>query len=384
MAIFACETEAVAAGVFTTSVVRAAPVDYCRAVLERSETARAIVVNSGQANAATGVQGERDTAATAAAFQAALQTTGEVLVCSTGVIGQRVKMDPLLVGVPHLVAKMGGSRDSGHEAAVAIMTTDLVFKEHAVEGQVDGHTVRVGGCAKGAGMIHPNMATMLSFVSCDAAVDAKVWRQLVREAADQSFNQITVDGDTSTNDSLIALASGRAGNPRITDPDSPAAWQLRALLFAVTAHLAKSIARDGEGATVLLEVAVTSAQSDADARRVARTVCSSHLFKAAVFGRDPNWGRIAAAAGRAGVAFDQSRLSIRLGSIQLLENGAPCAFDAQAAHQYMVDASKGGYLTSDTVRVEIDLGVAGGAGTGVGWGCDLSYDYVKINAESTT
>jgi glutamate N-acetyltransferase/amino-acid N-acetyltransferase len=225
------------------------------------------------------------------------------------------------------------------------------------------------------------MATMLAFVTCDATVSSHLWHDMLKRAADRSFNQITVDGDTSTNDTLIALANGQSRTPAITEM-GPEAEKLEAGLTAVCQHLAKAIARDGEGATCLIEVQVTGAPDDAAARRVAKTIVGSSLVKSAVFGRDPNWGRIAAAAGRAGVSFDQDNLRIQLGEFLLMENGQPLPFDRPAASAYLKQAAAGAYLKEDTVLMQVQIG--NGPGTGTAWGCDLSYDYVKINAEYTT
>lgn len=380
LALILSEVDAIAAGVFTTSHVRAACVDYCRQRLQAKHTARAILCNAGQANAATGAQGWADAVESAELVARELGIAPElVLVASTGVIGQRIKMDELRAGVPRLVA--AASADGSDAAAQAIITTDLVTKSIALETTLDHRPVRIGGICKGSGMIHPNMATMLAFVTCDAAVAPHLWQQMVSRAADRSFNQITVDGDTSTNDSLIALANGESRTPAITEP-GPEADKLEAALTEVCMHLAKSIARDGEGATCLLEVRVSGTADDAAARQIARTIAGSALFKSAVFGRDPNWGRIAAAAGRAGVPFEQENLMVRLGEFLLMENGQPLPFDRTAASNYMKQAAAGEYLKSDTVLVSVSVG--NGPGTGMAWGCDLSYDYVKINAEYTT
>jgi glutamate N-acetyltransferase/amino-acid N-acetyltransferase len=380
LALILSEVDAIAAGVFTTSQVKAACVDYCRQRLQAKSTARAILCNAGQANAATGAQGWADANESAELLARELGISPElVLVASTGVIGQRIKMDGLRAGIPQLVA--AASADGSDAAAKAIITTDLVTKSFALETTMDNRPVRIGGICKGSGMIHPNMATMLAFVTCDAAVSPHLWQQMVSRAADKSFNQITVDGDTSTNDSLIALANGESRTPAITEP-GPDADKLEAMLTEVCMGMAKAIARDGEGATCLLEIRVSGAADDAAARQIARTIAGSALFKAAVFGRDPNWGRIAAAAGRAGVPFDQENLRVQLGDFLLMENGQPLPFDRAAASNYMKQAAAGEYLKSDTVLVSVSVG--NGSGSGVAWGCDLSYDYVKINAEYTT
>lgn len=380
LALIVSDVDAIAAGVFTTSQVKAACVDYCRQQLQDKSSARAILCNAGQANAATGSQGWADAVESAELLAQALHISPSlVLVASTGVIGQRIKMDQLRAGIPPLVA--AATSDGSDAAAKAIVTTDLVTKSIALETTFDGRPVRIGGICKGSGMIHPNMATMLAFVTCDAAVSPHLWQQMVSRAADKSFNQITVDGDTSTNDSLIALANGESRTPAITEPGAEAD-RLEAMLTEVCMRLAKAIARDGEGATCLLEIRVSGAVDDASARQIARTIAGSALFKSAVFGRDPNWGRIAAAAGRAGVPFDQADLRVQLGEFLLMEHGQPLPFDRAAASSYMKQAAAGEYLKADTVLVQVSVG--SGAGQGIAWGCDLSYDYVKINAEYTT
>lgn len=380
LALIVSDVEAIAAGVFTTSVVRAAPIDYCRQRLLAKHSARAILCNAGQANAATGDQGWADAVESALLLAEALNIPAEsILLASTGVIGQRIKMDALRAGIPKLVA--AASETGGDAAAGAIITTDLVPKSIALETMIDGRPVRMGGIAKGSGMIHPNMATMLAFVTCDAAVSTSLWQEMLSRAADKSFNQITVDGDTSTNDTLIALANGQSRTPAITEMGADAE-KLEAMLTEVCQYLARAIARDGEGATCLIEVQVTGAHTDEDARKVARTIAGSSLAKSAVFGRDPNWGRIAAAAGRAGVHFDQQDLRIQLGDFLLMENGQPLPFDRKAASNYLKTAAAGAYLKEDTVLIAVSIG--NGSGSGKAWGCDLSYDYVKINAEYTT
>ena len=415
LALIFSEVEAIAAGVFTTSQVRAACVDYCRQRLQAKASARAILCNAGQANAATGSQGWLDALECAMILGQALNIPAEsVLLASTGVIGQRIRMEAMRSGIPQLVAAAG---ETGSDAAAqAITTTDLVTKSIALETTFGDRPVRIGGIAKGSGMIHPNMATMLAFVTCDAAVSPSLWQQMLSRAADRSFNQITVDGDTSTNDSLIALANGQSRTPAITET-GPEAERLEAMLTAVCQHLAKAIARDGEGATCLIEVQVSGAADEKAARQVAKTIAGSSLVKSAIFGRDPNWGRIAAAAGRAGVPFESENLKIQLGDFLLMENGQPLPFDRSAASAYLkqktasntlqpdtelvsIDQSNDllvvkdgetsafersalrGHFQNDTVLISVSLG--NGHGFGKAWGCDLSYDYVKINAEYTT
>jgi glutamate N-acetyltransferase/amino-acid N-acetyltransferase len=380
LALIFSETEAIAAGVFTMSQVRAACVDYCRTRLQAKASARAILCNAGQANAATGDRGWEDALESARLLGETLNISPDsILLASTGVIGQRIPMEAMRNGIPQLVASL--SEDGSDAAAKAIITTDLVTKSIALETTMDGRPVRMGGIAKGSGMIHPNMATLLAFVTCDAAVSTSLWQQMLKRAADRSFNQITVDGDTSTNDTLIALANGQSRTTAITEMGA-SAEKLEAMLTAVCQHLAKAIARDGEGATCLIEVQVSGAPDDESARQIARTIAGSSLVKSAIFGRDPNWGRIAAAAGRAGVSFHQEDLQIKLGSFVLMENGQPLEFDRAAASNYLKEAAAGAYLKEDTVLISVCIG--NGSGMGTAWGCDLSYDYVRINAEYTT
>jgi glutamate N-acetyltransferase / amino-acid N-acetyltransferase len=380
LAIILSDVDAIAAGVFTTSQVRAACVEYCRQQLTAKPSARAILCNSGQANAATGEGGWADAVTSANALATALNIAPEaVLLASTGVIGERIKMNALIAGIPTLVA--AANHDGGDTAAQAIMTTDLVSKSIAFETTIGDRSVRIGGMAKGSGMIHPNMATLLAFITCDAAVSTTLWQQMLSRAADKSFNQITVDGDTSTNDTLIALANGESRTPAIVRPGAEAD-KLEAMLTAVCQFLAKAIARDGEGATCTIEVHVSGTHTDREARQIAREIAGSSLLKAAIFGRDPNWGRIAMAAGKAGVPFDQNNLAVRLGDIQLMAHGQPLTFDRVAASNYLKAAAQGEYLKTDTVLISVTVG--NGSGAGIAWGCDLSYDYVKINAEYTT
>ncbi len=411
LALIFSDCEAIAAGVFTMSQVRAACIDYCQDLLENKPAARAILCNAGQANACTGEQGKQDAISSAAALAAALLISpDQVLTASTGVIGQPLKIDALRAGIPALVAAL--SPEGSDKAARAIVTTDLITKSIALETQIGDRPVRIGGIAKGSGMIHPNMATMLGFVTCDAAVSPQLWQDMLRRATEKSFNQITVDGDTSTNDCLLALANGESRTPAITTP-GPEADKLEAMLTEVCIHLAKSIARDGEGATCLIEIGVTGAMSDRAASQIARTVAGSSLVKSAIFGHDPNWGRIAGAAGRAGVPFDQTELSIALGDFALMVDGTPQTFDRDAASTYLKQQAERSVLAMSKILiskqdsekqdsektpaarqtleiealsepVKINLNVGAGPGQGLAWGCDLSYDYVKINAEYTT
>lgn len=350
----------VAAAVTTRSSAAAAPCRWSRARVPGP--VRAVVVNSGNANASTGAQGEADVAATASAAASVLGcSSDEILVCSTGVIGVNLPMQRLLPAVRTATERALQGADDGHRLARAILTTDLVAKEAAVD--VGG--VRVGGVAKGSGMIYPDMATMLGFICTDARVAPADLQALLREVADRTFNAITVDGDTSTNDTLIVQATGTG---EVAAPGH-AAWEALTLgLETVCRQLARAIARDGEGATTLVEVAVSGLGSDQEARQAARAVVRSNLLKAAIFGRDPNWGRIVGALGAAGVPH-LDLLDLDLAGVPVLRAGRPLAFDERAAS----DA-----LTAPTVRIEARLP---GPGFGVAWGCDLTEGYVKINAD---
>ena len=366
---------AVCAGTFTTSVVRAACVDLClQRLADAGGHARAVLTNSGQANACTGDRGLIDSLRATQAVADRLGIAPEqVLICSTGVIGVPLAMATLLEGVDPLVTAL--SDEGGAAAASAILTTDLVDKQIALEADLGSRQVRIGGMAKGSGMIHPDMATMLGYLTCDAGVPAEAWQAMVRRAVERSFNAITVDGDTSTNDTFLAFT---AGEPLPAD-------QFELLEHGVTLvaqHLARAIARDGEGATCLIEVLVEGAASEPDALQIARTVCGSSLVKTAVHGRDPNWGRIVAAAGRSGVAFDAQVVSLWIGDHQLMQNGQPLGFDRAAASTYLQERANGCYLRDDAVLIRLVVG--SGPGKGRSWGCDLSDQYVRINADYTT
>ncbi|NDA76120.1 MAG: bifunctional glutamate N-acetyltransferase/amino-acid acetyltransferase ArgJ, partial [Synechococcaceae bacterium WB8_1B_057] len=291
LALLLAPEAAVAAGVFTTNIVRAGCVDLCVERLQQSQgTARAVLINSGQANACTGDLGLIDSLRATAALADRLGLAHEeVLICSTGVIGVPIPMDVLLTAIDPLVDALATNSEAGAAAATAILTTDLVAKSHALELQIGTQLVRLGGIAKGSGMIHPNMATMLAFISCDVTVPAQQWQAMLGRAADNSFNSITVDGDTSTNDSLIAFAAG----PQLEEQYWPL---LEAGLNQICEYLARAITRDGEGASCLIEVLVEGTETNSQARQIARTICGSSLFKTAIHGRDPNWGRIVAAA----------------------------------------------------------------------------------------
>jgi glutamate N-acetyltransferase/amino-acid N-acetyltransferase len=372
LALIVSDTPATAAAVFTLNKVQAAPVLVSKEHLAASHgIVRAIVVNSGCANACTGDAGMADARAMAAETARLVGCPPEqVLVASTGVIGVNLPMDKLRSGIPQAFAALASSQ--GPQAAQAIMTTDPFPKESCATITVAGKTVTIGGMAKGSGMIGPNMApsaTMLGFLTTDAAVAEAVLRRALVEVVDQTFNAITVDGDTSTNDVVMLLANGASG---VTIGDADYAPFVQALR-AVCLELAQGIVRGGEGATKLVTVTVSGGATSREARTAAMAIANSLLVKTAIHGGDPNWGRLIAVAGRAGVAFDQQRAKVTIGSIVLFENGRPYDDRAPQAAQYLKAAE---------VAVGVDLG-AGSAASTV-WTCDLSAEYVKINAEYRT
>jgi glutamate N-acetyltransferase/amino-acid N-acetyltransferase len=372
LALIASDVPAAAAGVFTRSTVVGAPVELSRRRVRRAR-ARAIVVNSGCANVATGARGRRDARAmTALAARELGCAAEEVLVASTGVIGHPLPMARLERGIPAARAALraGGLR----EAARAIMTTDSVPKCAAVRTRIHGRTITLAGIAKGSGMIEPDMATMLSFLLTDAAVEPALLRRLLRAAADESYNRVTVDGETSTSDTVLLLANGRAGHPALRDPRDAGARRLAAALGEVTGELARAIARDGEGATRLVTVRVGGARSAAEAERGARRIANSLLVKTALFGADPNWGRILQTLGAARVRLVLSRAEVRLAGVPVWRHGEPASPAARAR------AARG--MRRREVEVAVDLGA--GRHAAMLWTCDLSYEYVRVNAEYTT
>jgi glutamate N-acetyltransferase/amino-acid N-acetyltransferase len=354
-----------AAGVFTTNQVIAAPCVVTKKHVGRGHL-RGIVVNSGNANACTGPQGERDAVAMAAAAGQLLRVDPyDVAVASTGVIGVPLPMERIVPAIGRVALSEAGWDD----ASRAIMTTDTRPKVAHRELTLSGGVVRIGGIAKGAGMIHPNMATLLAFVTTDALIDSAVLRPMLRSAADESFNVISVDGDTSTNDTLLVLANGASG-VRVGTVDGP---RFLDALAAVCLDLARAIVADGEGATKVFEVHVTGAGSEGDARLAARTVTNSNLVKTAIHGADPNWGRILAAAGRSGAKVDAAKASVRIGGVAVFEKGSPLPFDPAAVRTV---------FGRPDIAIELDLGL--GEGTARAWGADLSAEYVRINADYTT
>jgi glutamate N-acetyltransferase/amino-acid N-acetyltransferase len=374
------QTPAVAAGVFTRNQVIGAPVTICAEHLAHP-TVRAVITNSGNANCCTGSDGlEKARQMCRIAAEKVGCVPEEVLVCSTGIIGVSLPLEKIAAHVPSMNWSSGVEADL--QAAQAIMTTDLAPKYFSASADIEGKTVTLGGMVKGSGMIGPNMgaapggsspgtphATMLAFLTTDAAVEKVLLQHLLEEAVDKSFNSVTVDGDTSSNDTCLLLANGASGLV-INDQNKV---QFSELLQKVCAELAKKVAADGEGATHLMEIQIRGAASAEDAHKVAMTVANSPLVKTAIFGGDPNWGRLAVAAGRAGVLFSMANLSIRLGDIDVLRNGEPVEFDeAQAAAQ----------LKPFEIVIRIEIGKNNCSWTA--WTCDYSYDYIKINAEYHT
>ncbi|WP_084508959.1 bifunctional glutamate N-acetyltransferase/amino-acid acetyltransferase ArgJ [Paenibacillus assamensis] len=368
-----CDVPATAAAVYTLNAFQAAPLHVTRASLAAEGKLSAVIVNSGNANACTGVQGEEDAYRMRDAFAEQLGVPAhQVAVASTGVIGEPLKMDCVERGIAALPAELSSARDGAEQFCQAILTTDLVKKEVCVTVQVDGQLVTIAGAAKGSGMIHPNMATMLGFVTTDAVVSSDVLHVLLKQTTDATYNMITVDGDTSTNDMLVVMASGVAGNQPLhaEHPD----WSSFAAAFHyVNEVLAKAIARDGEGATKLIEVRVNGAVHDQAARAIAKSVVGSSLVKSAVFGADANWGRVIAAVGYSGEAVNTDSVDIFLGPIPVLKQSTPVVFDEEQALVY---------LKEDTIVFMIDLHM--GQGSATAWGCDLTYDYVRINAAYRT
>ena len=362
------------AGTFTSNLVKAAPVKWDQKVVNESAYAQAVVVNSGIANACTGEEGYRYCKETAEEVSKVFGVPEEaVLVASTGVIGKQLPIDRLKAGVTLLKDAMGDTLEHGTAAAKAIMTTDTVHKEIAVQVELGGKTVTLGGMCKGSGMIHPNMCTMLAFVTTDANISKEMMQKLLSEDVKDSFNMITVDGDTSTNDTLLLLANGLAENPEITE-DGEDAKKFAEALKVVTTFLAKKMAGDGEGATALFEMKVIGAETKEQAVALSKSVVSSSLVKAAIYGHDANWGRMLCAMGYAGVNFDPEKVDLwfesAAGKAKIVENGMAAAYSEEEATKILSEPEV-------TVIADVKMGEA----SATAWGCDLTYDYVKINAD---
>ena len=374
MAMIYSEVPCKAAGTFTTNIVKAAPVKWVHNVVYNSKAAQAVVINAGIANACTGEEGMGYCRQTAEKVEKVLGIAAdEVLVASTGVIGMQLPIDRICNGIDAMVPQLKGDTESGTEASKAIMTTDTKNKEVAVTIELGGKTVTIGGMCKGSGMIHPNMCTMLGFVTTDVNISKEMLQKCVSADVVDSFNMISVDGDTSTNDTLLVLANGMAGNEEITAEGEDYDNFCKAL-HEITTFLAKKMAGDGEGATALFETKVIHAASKEDARTLAKSVICSSLTKAAIFGHDANWGRILCALGYSGAKFDPENVDLyfesKSGKIHIFGNGVACDYSEEEATKILSDPEV-------TALVDMHMGDA----EATAWGCDLSYDYVKINAD---
>lgn len=353
------------AGVFTTNQVQAAPIKQSKEVIQGGKI-QGILVNSGNANACTGEEGLANAKQMQVLASEKLGIDASlVAVASTGVIGHQLEMEKIVAGVEMLHQSDAQQPENFQKA---ILTTDTTEKAVTVTAEIDGKQVTVAGCSKGSGMIHPNMATMLGFVTTDIAISSELLQTLLKELTEVTFNQITVDGDTSTNDMVVVMANGLAKNVEITEKNT-AYLAFKEMLRVVLTELAKLIAKDGEGATKLIEVDVTGAQSASDARMIAKSIVGSMLVKSAIFGKDPNWGRILCAIGYSGISFDPTNVTIELAGLPVFKAGEPLEFDAEQ-------------MEDNLSEEEIKIGVYLNEGTSFGqaWGCDLTYDYVKINA----
>lgn len=372
LALIYSKTECTAAAVYTRNIVKAAPLYVTQEHLADGKC-KAVICNSGNANACTADGMERAKQMCSAVAQELGIQPEDCAVASTGTIGVPLDIGKIQAGIPSLVA---GLTTDGEAAAEAILTTDTVKKECAVAFELDGKPVHIGGIAKGSGMIHPNMGTMLCFITTDAAISATMLQKALRTATDKSFNRVSIDGDTSTNDTALVMANGLAGNEQIA-AEGPGFDIFTEALAAMCVELAKKLARDGEGATKLIACNVEGAGSESDANALAKSVIASSLVKSAMFGKDANWGRVLCALGYAGVAFDPLKVNVDIvssgGRITMCKDGAGVAFDEDKALAV---------LEPDVVTIEVDM-QSGGA-QGCAWGCDLTYDYVKINGSYRT
>lgn len=374
MAMVYSEVPCIAAGTFTTNLVKAAPVKWDQKVVQESDSVQAIVVNSGVANACTGEEGYQccmDMAKRAGEVLSIPQDS--VLVASTGVIGKQLPMDIILNGIEKLKGALGDSLSDGTAAAEAIMTTDTISKQTAFEFEIGGKKVVLGGMCKGSGMIHPNMATMLCFITTDIAIEKSLLQEALSEVVKDTFNMISVDGDTSTNDSVLLLANGKAENELIREKGKEYET-FKEVLNKVMTSLSKKIAGDGEGATALLEVKVVNAKTKEQAVTLSKSVITSNLTKAAIFGHDANWGRILCAMGYSGAEFQPDKTDIYFesaaGCLQVVKNGMATDYSEEYATRI---------LSESEVFVIVDM--KEGEEMATAWGCDLTYDYVKINAD---
>lgn len=374
MAMVYSEKPCKAAGTFTTNIVKAAPVKWDQDIVYHQSEAQVIVCNSGIANACTGEEGFGYCRETAKAAAEALGVSdNSVLVASTGVIGMQLPIQKLTNGIKAMVPGLDGSLEAGNQAAKAIMTTDTEEKEAAVEFEIGGKIVTVGGMCKGSGMIHPNMCTMLGFVTTDLNISKELLQEALSENVKDTYNMVSVDGDTSTNDTVLLLANGMAGNPEITEKNDDYQAFCEALNY-INTSLAKKIAGDGEGATALFEVKIIGAESKEQAVTLSKSVVTSSLTKAAIYGHDANWGRILCAMGYSGAQFDPEKVDLyfesKAGKVKIIENGVATGYSEEEATRI---------LSEEAVTAIADVKM--GNCTATAWGCDLTYDYVKINAD---
>lgn len=374
LAIIVSDVLAVAAGAFTTNVVKATSVTRNMKIMEGKGKINAVVANSGNANACTGEEGIKSNEKMAQCLADILGVdSSTVLTASTGVIGAVFPIDTITKGIKATFPMLGYDRNNALMAAEAIMTTDTYSKEVAVEFDLGGKTVHLGGMAKGSGMICPNMATMLSFITTDAAISQELLNKALKEDIKSTYNMVSVDGDTSTNDTVVVLANGLAGNEEVVSEGKDYDTFKEALHY-VNERLAKNLVRDGEGATKFMEVNVTGAATEADAKTMAKSVVKSSLFKAAVFGEDANWGRVLCAMGYSGVKFDPQKVDIvfasNAGEILLMDNGTPIVFDEDKAKTILSEK-----------EIQVNIKISEGNAKATAWGCDLSYEYVKINGD---
>ena len=363
-----------AAGTFTTNIVKAAPVKWDQKIVKESRAAQAVIVNAGIANACTGEEGMAYCSQTAKKAAELLNVSEDaVLVASTGVIGKQLPVDKICAGITAMAPQLTDTYEAGHAAALAIMTTDTHEKEVAVTFEAGGKTVTIGGMCKGSGMIHPNMCTMLSFITTDAAISKELLQEALSEDIKDTYNMISVDGDTSTNDTVLLLANGEAKNPKITEKNADYEAFVKALNY-VNTTLAKQMAGDGEGATALFEVKVIGAESKEQAKVLSKSVITSSLTKAAIYGHDANWGRILCAMGYSGAVFDPEKVDLyfesKAGKMQIIKDGVALDYSEEEATKILSEPEV-------TAVADVKMGDA----TATAWGCDLTYDYIKINAD---
>lgn len=374
MAILISDVPAIAAGAFTTNVVKATSVLRNMEIMEQKQNIKGIVINSGNANACTGIEGEKANQEMAETLANCLNVGQEqILTASTGVIGATFPIEKVKNGIAMLFPKLGETLEHGHLAAEGIMTTDTYSKEIAVQLEIGGKTVTIGGMAKGSGMIHPNMATMLAFITSDVCIKRELLDEMLKQSIQTTYNMVSVDGDTSTNDTVIVLANGMAGNAEITEKNADYE-AFKNALHTVNTKLAKDLVRDGEGATKFIEVNVIGAKTQQDAKTIAKSVVTSNLVKTAMYGQDANWGRVLCAMGYSGVNFDTKKVDIIYhsvkGSIDLMIQGSPIVFDEQKAAEILSEK-----------EIVVEIRIQEGNEKATAWGCDLSHEYVSINGD---